>query len=605
MTRVIWKSNKKGSNYGYLRLSTRVGNKTKIKSLGLEPIHKRFFNSKEGRIRKSHPNSEELNQKIEEKLKEVRIKGNSFQYLNDDSKSFMYFFQTVIDRTVNQGTKTKYKNIYNLVGRFNEQEYGGLDVKFKDITVDFILRFKKWMMETNKNTLNTSNYKLKTFQSIVNKGINEGVYHYHPNPFKYIKYKFHDSKVDILSKTDLEKLMNTPLVEVYRGNERFGEIITNKRHFKDPRYEYKFTLDEVRSYFLFQLFCQGIRVSDLMTLRWNNFYQNNEDLRIRKRMIKTKHEIDLIVNDYCLDILCHQLKRNNLFKDETRSVEELNKLIKSYSKPVDGDTVYSYEISLFDVEHKTSILGLGFEEFHHPETSEIVSILLSKNEIEQRVNEYNIQQGKDDNSYVDFYDQNKYVLDEGETIKEPLEDEHYIPDGLEDEEYFLLLKIYKNILRQEKWEINDRNKHLTRCKNEKRSILTDCIIQLSKSDDKKNSFCFPLLNDEDFTHIDERNDFGTMNDREYKRFQNGRVYYNRLLKVVSSQCGLSLVLTSHISRHSYTSLMLEIGENINLFDVMTSLGHKHLDTTQKYLQRFNHQKIDILNKQLSDYISKK
>jgi hypothetical protein len=51
--------------------------------------------------------------------------------------------------------------------------------------------------------------------------------------------------------------------------------------------------------------------------------------------------------------------------------------------------------------------------------------------------------------------------------------------------------------------------------------------------------------------------------------------------------------------------MLQIGENIDLFDLMTSLGHKHLNTTQTYIQKFINPKIDVMNKQLSDYLNNK
>jgi hypothetical protein len=40
------------------------------------------------------------------------------------------------------------------------------------------------------------------------------------------------------------------------------------RNKKNKRYEAKHSLNDIRIYFLFQVFAQGIRVSDLITLRW-------------------------------------------------------------------------------------------------------------------------------------------------------------------------------------------------------------------------------------------------------------------------------------------------------------------------------------------------
>jgi site-specific recombinase XerD len=96
-----------------------------------------------------------------------------------------------------------------------------------------------------------------------------------------------------------------------------------------------------------------------------------------------------------------------------------------------------------------------------------------------------------------------------------------------------------------------------------------------------------------------------MSKSEYSKYSGGRVYCNRLLKPISDQCRLTINLITHIARHSYTSLMMGIGKDINLFYVMTSLRHKHLETIQKYLQRFNLKKIDNVSKQLSDYIQSK
>lgn len=91
---------------------------------------------------------------------------------------------------------------------------------------------------------------------------------------------------------------------------------------------------------------------------------------------------------------------------------------------------------------------------------------------------------------------------------------------------------------------------------------------------------------------------------QYNRFTGSRSYYNRLLKVVMKQCGIEKDVSSHTSRHTYTSIMLELGDNLNLHDLMSSLGHRHLSTTQTYLHRFNHKKVDELNKKLSDTFGK-
>jgi hypothetical protein len=132
----------------------------------------------------------------------------------------------------------------------------------------------------------------------------------------------------------------------------------------------------------------------------------------------------------------------------------------------------------------------------------------------------------------------------------------------------------------------DKNhiKYLSLLTNRKRIIVKDIIVKLSKY--HKTSFVFGLLNDSDFSDIDENNDFGTIKKPQYNRITGARAYYNRLLKCISKQSKIEKNLTSHLARHSYTSLMVELGEDISLFDIMNSLGHKHITTTQTYLQKF-------------------
>lgn len=94
-----------------------------------------------------------------------------------------------------------------------------------------------------------------------------------------------------------------------------------------------------------------------------------------------------------------------------------------------------------------------------------------------------------------------------------------------------------------------------------------------------------------------------MSEYQYNKFTGKRAYYNRILKVIGEQSKINKNLTSHLARHSFTTLMLEIGVNLNLFDLMTSLGHKHLSTTQNYISKFSDKKVVDINKSIADYVN--
>jgi integrase len=524
-TTIIWKAEKKVNekgNIGYLLLSTRVNGKQKLRSLGLPPIHKNYWLKKSNRVSDSFPetlghNSESINKFIETKLRESQLAHHDFRYLPDEKKSLLEYWQQQIDLTLNIGTKTKYENVKTLLEKYIKEEFTAVDVKFKDITPAFIKGFINWLRVTNKNTKNTANYKVKNLQAIVNRAINEGIYHYTKNPFDSIEYQFDETMIkELLSLEELDRLINTQYVEVVRSSHRFGQL--SERVLNDIRYQHQHTLEDYRNFWLFQLFGQGIRVSDLVTLRWNDFKidENNKyEIRIVKRMIKTKGFVTIYINDKLIDILQPYV-------------------MKAYRK-------------LFTISSSIVL-----------ETSEKV--------YKAKVEEFN---------KIKWIEKKKRPSPINAGVKR-------------------LMEI--DIKEKDKW-IEDiealRRKHIKR------------VIDYLSQSEYKTQFVFGILNDSDFTDINENNDFGTMNKKQYNKFTGGRSYYNRLLKLVAIQAKIKKNLTTHLARHSYTTLMLELGENINLFDVMNSLGHKHLTTTQKYLQKFTNKKLDNLNNVLSQKLNAK
>ena len=68
---------------------------------------------------------------------------------------------------------------------------------------------------------------------------------------------------------------------------------------------------------------------------------------------------------------------------------------------------------------------------------------------------------------------------------------------------------------------------------------------------------------------------------------------------------LDTKLSSHVSRHSFTNLLLNM-DNVNLYDISQSLGHKNITITQNYIQTgFNNKKVDYLNKEMANKHRKK
>jgi integrase len=600
--RIIFKQKSTTETLGYIRISIRTGNKTHLKSLNLSPIEKRYFNPKTQRVRSNFPEHELYNNTIENVLERYRKKGNYNFHLNDDNLSFTNFIDKVIEQTENYGTKNKYQTIKNYLVYFNTEKNNDSNVKFSDITYDFLINFRIWLTD-RKIKNNTIFYIFKSLKGLVNKGIKQKHYSYDFDPFGLVQNKLEENPLTSLTIDEVKTIINTDIREVYRGGKNNGKLITDEKVLNDIRYRRGNSLEDIKNYFLFSIFNNGFRVSDTISLRWNDFYILEDEIRIQKRMIKTKKNVDTFVNYNVLNILKNYIpthllneemlnKINSLHSINPKEISNVDKTTK-IKLPLDSEIMnrldfdYSdgnYWVSIEDVEiYKKERLDKIFNEIGMSDFELKDSMLYSIK---------NNNFGKQDKDSLDFkLNQNIDIVKIKSLVKE-------------DE----IIKYLDNLTNILSTHITSKNTKITDYKNEidvkNYLIYLDIINYLSQNEMTKNLFCFNVLKDTDFSDIDEKNDFGRMSEYQYSKFISGRTYYNSLLKYVIKQCGISKKVTTHTSRHTYTSLMIQNGEKLNLYDVMTSLGHTSLNTTEKYINKFKSKRVDDFSKKLSDIFNK-
>jgi hypothetical protein len=317
---------------------------------------------------------EELNKFLESSLHNFILLNGDKRFISNDSKYIDDYIDKVIERQSNQGTKQTYLNLKNIFLQFNLVESNGHKYKmlFRDLDTDVLKRFHSWLLtdpseketsllnkyltefpeplirQRERNTNNSANDKLKRLKAVINSSHKSGFYIYNIHPFLSYTRKVDSVKLEILTIEDLNKLINTKYVEVLRrtaktkdGKSLWGKDIqkgfinatTNEeRNSINSRYTQKHSLEDIRNYWLFQLFSQGIRVSDLITLRWWDFKFTNE-LRIEKQMVKTRELINILVNDKMTDILLKSLTRyNSLLTEELSDLKLLTtKITKLHS----------------------------------------------------------------------------------------------------------------------------------------------------------------------------------------------------------------------------------------------------------------------------------
>ena len=81
--------------------------------------------------------------------------------------------------------------------------------------------------------------------------------------------------------------------------------------------------------------------------------------------------------------------------------------------------------------------------------------------------------------------------------------------------------------------------------------------------------------------------------RAYKTYKNRLKYFNKDLKNIAKQCGITTNLTSYVSRHSWASMAKFLG--INTTKIGEALGHSDAKTTEAYLAHFEQEELDNVN----------
>jgi integrase len=541
-----------------------------------------------------------LNEYLNDELNKFITSNGSRDYTPYDSRTLNDWFEELIKRQRNQGTKMRFQNVYNLLKQF--QSWYSENVKkqtpsniiyLRDIDVSFIYEFQNWLLHEpykdevrKRNTMYSTNYKLKCLKAVLNKCHTEEYFKFTNNPFDHIKFSNPDNNPVTLDLDELKKIINTDYVEVYRrtvptknGEQLWGtkiEIGIEERNKKNRRYVAKHSLNDIKNYFVFQLLSQGLRVSDMVTLRWSHFEKDGDKTRISKRMVKTQKIINILVNEKMTSIISHYITRYKDFKSSlVNDIEAVNQEINDIVINIqNNDTaliINGCPYSDFIMKYNEEI---GLELFHH---HNVASLIINSNELYKVERVFRKYQKPTRPSILPF--QNK-MMDEASSkvfdIKNWLKEQKLIKNKPLEIEY---------------QKLRDR-RHL---------LVQKLILALGKSE-FKDEFVFTLLDNQYFLGING-DDFSRLSEVQYRKFQSVRCYYNKLLKIIGQQSGISKNLTSHLSRHSYTSLMLELGENVNLYDLMTSLGHTRLTTTQTYIQKLTNKRTDNLNLVISEKLN--
>ncbi|MEI7492328.1 MAG: tyrosine-type recombinase/integrase [Bacteroidota bacterium] len=506
---VIWKG-QKGSKTGYIKLLLTQLNKRKVISLKIK-VPKKDFNPSTQRIRTSNPDHIEYNNIIEEKVRNYR-----FVEYQKQNLSVVSHIEKKIKQHLNQQTRITLTSHLNLFKKFLKEQFNWEDISFEMITTDLVIDFTNYITPNRVN--NTILVILSQIRTMLKS--NEQ-YVYVKDPFKQVAEKIKHSNTDrkSLEISELKKLFEYKPIE-WRTDKHTKHFI-------------RFKLEDVKQAFIFSCLGQGLRISDIMTLRMADFFVTEKIVHINKLQFKTKSNVFITLNIDLLHIIEPQLIRigQNIFTNDSR----IDLIFSSFKE---NNTRMTDIINDFIKNRK------GYQELLDTKLNWINDLL--NDEPDER------------NNAIE-----KLVKETDEKMK--LLNEQY------NNEYFELEK-------------------------EQYKCFLEIIDYLSNY--HKIVFLYPFLNDKLFSEWNPANN--RLTDEQQKDIVANRHSITSIIKKIARDAKIKKNVYFHMSRHTYTTLMLEydnVGMNLN--DLKSNLGHKYLSTTEKYIHSFVNKK----NKLLTDNIT--
>lgn len=301
-TTFTFELNSKPNKAGKYAVLLRITQDRKLKRLktSIALNKKSDWNNKKKEIRQSEPNYAKWNEVLEQELETVKSK---YRELREDgvataerikdevtasekTTSFLQYARKRVQEIYDAGgirNWKKYNSFCNKIEAYQTDKKGNIkDLTFNEVTPAYLAQFETYL-HTLRNERhpdqvlhpNTIQVNLNIFRTLIRRAIEvEGLMKAEKNPFFAFKYQ---GVKTLKEKLDIEEIAAIEALDLPEGS-----LIWN-----------------CRNYFLFSFYCAGIRVGDLLQLRWCNIssegritYQMGKNHKIRDlKLVSKAHEI--------------------------------------------------------------------------------------------------------------------------------------------------------------------------------------------------------------------------------------------------------------------------------------------------------------------------
>lgn len=278
--------NSKAKPDGSVPLYLRVthSRKTTLKSLGIY-VNPKEWNEKKGVVYSSVANSARINARLSKALNDAQktildmeignatVSAKSIKNKLTIGGDFLAYFHKHVERLENAkkyGSHFKAKSVLTKL-----KEYlGASGLRFEEITVSWLKDYEEYLRDELGNSINTIHSNLKIIRKLFNDAVREDIINPNQNPFYKFKISTEKTSREYLTENELGKLEALDL-----------NAEPKRKVFRDM--------------YAFACYTGGIRISDLLTLKWKNF----DGERINFVMNKTNEVVSVKVPAYGLEIL--------------------------------------------------------------------------------------------------------------------------------------------------------------------------------------------------------------------------------------------------------------------------------------------------------------
>lgn len=250
-------------------------------------LHKDFWDDDKGRIKNKHPHYARLTSFITNKFNELQDQLFAHEtstlslttlQLRDKiygkrPEDFFTFADQVCEQYKSAGRVGTYDRTKSVIQKLREYAKGHT-LSFQDITPGYLAKYENYLRTTLKNRTNTIHANLKFIRKIFNDAYRQDIIEMNINPFLKYKLKTEKTHRNFLVEEELKLVINAKITPGTR-------------------------MDLHRDMFVFAAFTGGLRISDVLLLRWQDF--NGSHLRIRIK--KTQQPLSIKVPNIGLMIL--------------------------------------------------------------------------------------------------------------------------------------------------------------------------------------------------------------------------------------------------------------------------------------------------------------